>query len=73
MMLFSLNSSQSGEIDSRSEVFRETFCDDVIIYNRCLLVVRGDVVVARNPWRPDEYICKRITAVVSGIIYPFSV
>ncbi|CAI8033259.1 Mitochondrial inner membrane protease subunit 1, partial [Geodia barretti] len=23
----------------------------------------GDVVVALNPWRPDELICKRITAV----------
>jgi hypothetical protein len=26
---------------------------------------KGDVVVALNPWRPDELICKRITAVVS--------
>ena len=34
----------------------------------CLLLVsRGDVVIAVNPWKPDELICKRIIAVVSRI------
>ena len=32
------------------------------------LVARGDVVVALNPWKPEELICKRITAVVGVIM-----
>ena len=49
----------------RNRIKKKT--NDIIsdVYIIILLVARGDVVVAVNPWKPDVLICKRIIAVVS--------